>query len=211
MNTQEQQDEIRILGLIIKMRQGSEEPICCTAMVLRDCTGISTGRCKGAVTRLIDKGELEGARGAYAETIKGRQRYHDAVSNPAIPGSLQEWREQALTGAREGQTSNGYKTLLPCELQNPAVPGPETRPFVSPLDAILASEKIRNDLNAVAKNLGINLKELMRHYSEGRLRVCKRHGKAHWGIFDKKKNGWKSWCRRCTKEARRPTSVHKKS
>jgi hypothetical protein len=178
--------------MILSYRRDKDEPLTYTDRMLKE--SLPCDRALMACGRLIGLGELARHNGGYLVTLEGEQRYQDAMDNPIIPTSVQEWKTEALTGIR----LNGD----PTDILNPVIPGAETRPFnETPEDMVMTAEQFKAAMTTIAKDLGLNVDKLLKFHAEGRLRKCTKGGD-HLGIFDKNGYGWQAYCRKCSKKFR---------
>lgn len=199
MNTQNQQDENQVLGVLLSYGKGSDEPIevICTTQDFCRFTTLTEDRAKNAVYRLEKVGHLTYYKGSYTVPVEGQRRYLEAVTNPKIPTSSSAWKTEARTGI----TPKGKPTAI----QNAAIPGPESRELPKTPEEIVSHIETNNEIiERVADELRVTLDEFDRLFKAGRIRFCKGHdGNDHIGIFNKKGKGFQYLCRECLRKKRK--------
>lgn len=188
MNPSNTQDENAVLSFFLKYRASEEEPLMCPQENLRRV--LPGDRAPDAAHRLQQLGCITYHQGGYLVTMDGEQRYEDAMSNPTIPVSIQEWKTEALTGMTKGGKRTG--------IMNGVITGPEQRDEPpSPEEQAGRSQEQRKAIAEAARKLGLTPKKFEELYNEGRIKECF-SGKQHTGIFHKNGDGkWRSICKDC--------------
>lgn len=162
-------------------------------------TRIEDKRIDRALQLLTDRSLVTCVRGQYKPSDEGIALAEAIAKNSKIKISITEWKTEVLTGI----TSKGDRS----KIERAAIPSPQQMIYqeASTPEEIYAEYEERKRISTqLCKRWGITPRQYDQAVIEGRIRVCRGiRGVSHVGIFDRRGNGWQTYCRECSKENKR--------
>jgi hypothetical protein len=193
VNIRDQQDELKILRMLISYGRGSGEALIYTTQDLVKFGGLEKNRARSAADRLEQLGQITIYKGGYLVTSDGQQRYDEAVQNNKLPISGRAWTIEA----RSGMKPNGD----PTDIKNAAIPGPEIRPLPeTPEEIVGRIEAANKTRKRIAASLKLDIKKFDELFRDGLITLCNgQNTSPHIGRFHRKGDRLQHLCTECMK------------
>lgn len=182
---------------------------------LGELTRIPQPRVADAVHRLLRRGLITIYNDEWRITQDGLDHHGNVSYDSRLKLSPMKFREEALTGAKEAKSDNGFTTLAPTEIESAAIPRTEkhyqsasTQRKIrhrtvdeSPESSAIRKNQLDRAQQELAALFDLSVDTVREYLASGKIRTCNGFGTRlpHMGLFSKKGERWQHLCKACTK------------